>query len=84
MDVLRDYMSRHRVRNNQAHVYINKKEDRARWIVVWRDTPFLIMAPVGSKLEYRVGMTIAADFADTDKLRQEFLNETTNEISELE
>jgi len=55
----------------------NRNRNRSRWIVVWKETPFLIMAPAGHKLEHEVSMNIAADFAANNKIRDELLNEIT-------
>lgn len=77
VDVLREYVRNHKLKDNDAHIFINRNRNRSRWIVVWKETPFLIMAPAGHKLEHEISMNIAADFAANNKVRQEILDEIT-------
>lgn len=74
--VLHEYVRNHRIKDHEAHVFINKNRNRSRWVVVWQETPFLILAPTGIKADHEVNMKIAADWA-TNKIRDELLAEIT-------
>ena len=77
IDVLQEYVRNHKLKENECHIFINRNRNRSRWIVVWKETPFLIMAPAGYKADHMVAMKVAADCAVNDKIRDELLNEIT-------
>ena len=77
-DVLYEWVHLHNIKEGEAHVFINKKQNRSRWIVMWQETPFLIMAPADTRLTHATSMAIAATFAANRKIRDDLHAEITD------